>query len=261
MAQKPGRSVLYEVIKQNQTKITIGQKIKQLCSKGRKKSFYTGRKKAEEVPKQPKKAEISWPRRRRGLSVVLEKIILGRGISSKFSPIRTIMILLFIAVVLVGVKIGQNRTKTENLEGVSGSKEIESIEPGGVEESLTRETREDLISAQKVEEDKNFEEEEEAIFGPIGNHVIVIMTYGENRDLEPVKEFFAENGIKTVIENRGEYYFLLSKDYYQSPKKENSDGYRALQKIKRIGASYQAPVGYETFGSIPFQDAYGMKIR
>lgn len=259
MAQKPGRSVLYEVIKQNQTKITIGQKIKQLCSKERKKGSYTGRKKAEKVPKQPEKVKISWPRRRRGLSVVLEKIIFGRGISSKSNPIRTTMVLLFIVVVFVGIKIGQNRTKTENLEGISGSKEVESIESGGVEESLTHDIRDDLISVQKVEEDKNFEKE--AIFGPIGNHVIVIMTYGENRDLEPVKEFFAENGIKTVIENRGEYYFLLTKDYYQSPKREDSDGYRALQKIKRIGASYQAPVGYETFGSVPFQDAYGMKIR
>ncbi len=260
MAQKPGKSVLYEVIKQNQTKITIGQKIKQLCSKERKKGSYTGRKKAEKVPKQPQKVKISWPPRRRGLSVVLEKIVFGRGISFKFNPIGIIMVLLFIMVVLVGIKIGQNRTKTDNLEVISGPKEVESIESGGVEESLTRETREDLISAQKVEEDKNFEEEE-AIFGPIGNHVIVIMTYGENRDLEPVKEFFAENGIKTVIEKRGEYYFLLTKDHYQSPKRENSDGYKALQKIKRTGASYQAPVGYETFGSIPFQDAYGMKIR
>lgn len=262
MARKPGRLALYEVIKQHQSKITIGQKIKQLCSRGRKKGSYTGRKKAEKVPKEREKAKVPWPRRRRGLSVVLEKIIFGRGISSKFSPIRIIMVLLFIMVVLVGVKIGQNRTKTENLEGVSGSKEVESIEPGGVEESLTHETREDLISAQKAEEDKSFEEEEEeAIFGPIGNHVIVIMTYGDNRDLEPVKEFFAENGIKTVIEKRGEYYFLLSKGHYQSPKRENSDGYKALQKIKRIGARYQAPVGYETFGSMPFQDAYGMKIR
>ncbi|GAI03054.1 unnamed protein product, partial [marine sediment metagenome] len=215
---------------------------------------------AEKVPKQPKKAKISWPPRRRlGLSVVLEKIIFGRGISSKFNPIRAIIVLLFIMVVLAGIKIGRNRTKTENLEGVSGSKEVESIESGGVEESLPHETREDLISAKKAEEDKT--DEEEAIFGPIGNHVIVIMTYGENRDLEPVKEFFAESGIRTVIEKRGEYYFLLTKDHYQSPERENSDGYKALQKIKRIGASYQAPIGYETFGSMPFQDAYGMKIR
>ena len=259
MSRKPGKSVLYEVIKQNQTKITIGRKIKQLRSKERKKGLYSGRKKAEKATKQPGKVKVSWPRRRRGLSVVLEKIIFGRGISSKFSPIRTIMVLLFIMVVLVGIKIGQNRPKTENLKGVSGSKNVESIESAGVEELLTNDIKEDLISTEKGEEDETAEEE--AIFGPIGNHVIVIMTYGENRDLEPVKEFFAENGIKTVIEKRGEYYFLLTKDYYQSPKRENSDGYKALEKIKRIGASYQAPVGYETFGSMPFQDAYGMKIR
>jgi len=259
MVRKSGKSVLYEVIRQNQAKITIGQKIKQLCSKERKKGSYTGRKKAEKVPKEPEKVKISWPPRRRGLSVVLEKIIFSRGISSKFNPIRTIMVLLFIMVVLVGIKIGQNRTKPDNLEGVSGPKEAESVESGGVEESLTHDIREDLISAEKAEEDKTAEEE--AIFGPIGNHVIVIMTYGENRDLGPVKEFFAENGIETVIEKRGEYYFLLTKEYYQSPERKNSDGYKALQKIKRIGASYQAPIGYETFGSMPFQDAYGMKIR
>lgn len=259
MAQKSRKLVLYEVIRQNQAKISIGQKIKQLRSKERKNGSYTGRKKAEKVPKEFKNVSVPWPPRRRILSVVLEKIFFGRGISSRFNPIRIIMILLFVMVVLAGIKIGQNRMKSDVPESVSGSKELESVESGVVVESLPLETGEDLISSEKGEAEKTAEESTK--LGPVGDHVIVIMTYGENRDLEPVKEFFAENGIRTVIEKRGEYYFLLSKDYYQSPQRQNSDGYKALQKIKKIGASYQAPVGYETFGSMPFQDAYGMKIR
>lgn len=259
MAQKSRKLVLYEVIGQNQAKIPIGQKIKQLRSKERKKGSYRDRTRAEKVPKDAKNVSAAWPPRRRALRIVLDKIISGRGISSRFNPIRTIMILLIVTVVLVGIKIGQNRMKADGAEVVSGSKESGSIGPGVVEESLPLETSEDLISSEKGEVEKTAEES--MLLGPVGDHVIVIMTYGENRDLEPVKGFFAENGIPTTIEKRGEYYFLLSKGYYQSPQRQNSDGYKALQTIKKIGASYQAPVGYETFGSMPFQDAYGMKIR
>ncbi len=96
---------------------------------------------------------------------------------------------------------------------------------------------------------------------PVGDHVIVIVQYPEKQDLEPVKAYFAQNGIETVIKQSGKFYFLLTEKKYQSPKKPDSDGKRALDEIKRVGAEYEAPTGFETFGKIPFQDAYGMKLK
>ena len=54
---------------------------------------------------------------------------------------------------------------------------------------------------------------------------------------------------------------IISKDKYQNPKREGSDGFLALQRIKKVGINYKAPRDFETFGSRPFQDAYGEKIR
>jgi hypothetical protein len=96
---------------------------------------------------------------------------------------------------------------------------------------------------------------------PKGDHIIIIATYSQGRDLEPVQEHYKENGVEAEIQNRGGYYFLITKNRYSSTVRTGSDGFYALEKIKQIGAGYRSPPGYETFGSRPFQDAYGRKMR
>jgi hypothetical protein len=93
------------------------------------------------------------------------------------------------------------------------------------------------------------------------DHVIIIAVYQVKRDLEPVRDFFNANGMPTEIVHRGNWYYLQTKNRYDSPLRRGSDGYYALQQVKRIGKKYDAPTGYESFKANQFQDAYGMNIE
>jgi hypothetical protein len=95
-----------------------------------------------------------------------------------------------------------------------------------------------------------------------GDNAIVITTYTKQDDLVPVGVYFKQNGIDTEIIKQGSYYYLVTKErYYEDPKQNGTEGYKALQAIKRIGVNYKAPKGYERFSSTPFQDAYGKKLK
>ncbi|MHC4571678.1 MAG: hypothetical protein ACYS0C_06345 [Planctomycetota bacterium] len=99
--------------------------------------------------------------------------------------------------------------------------------------------------------------------GPVsstGNNRIVIQTYQLRTHLEPVKQYFAQFGIETEIKKIDVWYYLVTKNKYDNPEKQGTDGYLAKQKIIEWGAKYRAPTGYETFGTKPFHDAYGMKF-
>lgn len=95
---------------------------------------------------------------------------------------------------------------------------------------------------------------------PKGDNRIVIQSYQLRADLEPVKQYFAQFSIETEIIKIGDWYYLITKDKYENPGKPETDGYLAKKKIIELGAKYKAPVGYETFGSKPFSDAYGKKF-
>lgn len=95
----------------------------------------------------------------------------------------------------------------------------------------------------------------------IRDHVLVIATYMRSEDLEPVRDYFGQNGVATEILKRGSYYYLVTKARYPNPRKPGSEGAVALEKIKQIGAKYKAPKGFERFDNTPFQDAYGMKLK
>jgi hypothetical protein len=94
-----------------------------------------------------------------------------------------------------------------------------------------------------------------------GDHVIVIVAYTKQEDLAPVAAYFKQNGIETEILRQGSYYLLTTKERFENPEKAGTDGYRMKQTIKRVGANYKAPGGYEKFSSTPFQDVYGKKVK
>ena len=94
-----------------------------------------------------------------------------------------------------------------------------------------------------------------------GNNRIVIQTYQARADLEPVKTHFARFGIETEIRKIGDTYYLVSKNKYENPNKEGTDGYIAKQKIIEVGALYRAPQGYEPFGVKSFETAFGKKFE
>jgi len=93
-----------------------------------------------------------------------------------------------------------------------------------------------------------------------GNNRIVIQTYQVRAHLEPVKQYFARFGIGTEIRRIDNWYYLVTENRYDNPEKPGTDSYLAKQKIIQLGAEYKAPAGYETFGSSPFHDAYGMRF-
>jgi len=93
-----------------------------------------------------------------------------------------------------------------------------------------------------------------------GDNNIVIVQYPRRADLEPVKSFFGSMGIETEIIKDDNVYFLRTRQKYENPNRKGTNGYYALEKIKKAGAEYKAPQGYETFGTKPFQDAYGKRF-
>jgi len=94
-----------------------------------------------------------------------------------------------------------------------------------------------------------------------GDHLIVIAAYTKQEDLIPVGAYFRQNGIETEVLRQGSYYLLVTKERFENPEKAGTDGYKMKQTIKRIGANYKAPSGYEKFSGTPFQDVYGKKVK
>jgi len=228
MARNSRRTVLYEVIKKSGKKTGSGGVqlfLQKLAKKLRNKRFSD--KTASEMPNETLAAmaqKLHKPqhsKRRHKLPVVMALVALA-----------------LIATVFVVFKPDptsqNNRVVEENIDKTT------SLAP----QKVTAQTPPALIPATSA-----------------GDHVIVIVQYRQKGDLEPVMNYFTVNGIATEIEKRGSYYFLVTKDKFQNPQKQGTDGYLAKNKIKEIGTKYKAPPGFETFGSVPFQDAYGMKLK
>jgi len=95
---------------------------------------------------------------------------------------------------------------------------------------------------------------------PGANNRIVIQMYQVRAHLEPVKQYFDNLGIQTEILQEGSWYYLVTKNKYDSPDKPGTPGYAAKLKIVEIGARYKAPAGYETFAPRLFSDAFGKKF-
>ncbi len=99
--------------------------------------------------------------------------------------------------------------------------------------------------------------------GPVstGKNRIVLKIYQVRSHLEPVKEYFDKMGVATEILEKGSWFYLVTKNKYDNPERQGTDGFVAKQKIIELGTSYKAPVGFETFGPKPFSDAFGMKFE
>ncbi len=94
-----------------------------------------------------------------------------------------------------------------------------------------------------------------------GSNRIVIQTYGNAKQLMPVQQYFAANGIITEMRRLGNAYLLVTSDKYENPANRGTDGFRARERIVELGALYKPPgPEYESFGPRPFHDAYGMKF-
>lgn len=95
-----------------------------------------------------------------------------------------------------------------------------------------------------------------------GSNVIVITRYMVKNDLVPVQNYFKKHGIDLEITQNGKNYLLITtKRYTGGFARVGSEAYNDLKTIKKVGAGYKAPPEFEPFGSKPFQDVYGMKLK
>ncbi len=250
MSKDLRRTVLYEVIQRKYGKLPVSKKLGRSYSAESQGSGPPEETADASSAKQEKGSIKVWP-----VSQTFGPLARKRGLSIRY-PIAGLLALAVVLGVLGAFKLSQ----------LYGPKEKQLPTPevragGNYADSP-------MLSRQKVSTDLAATDEESApgaagedLPRPAGDHVIVIATYKRGEDLVPVKEYFDKNGIETQIQERGDYYFLVTKDKLQSPRRAGTNGYYALQRIKQVGADYKAPQGYESFAPNLFQDAYGMKIR
>ncbi|MFQ6035354.1 MAG: hypothetical protein ACE5NM_05835 [Sedimentisphaerales bacterium] len=156
-----------------------------------------------------------------------------------------------ILLILVAFRLGQINQKAAN--SPAKMQKTSQINSSGRDTANAMQT---LTSSEKIL--PGTEKAEPA--KPTGNNRIVIQTYQLRTHLEPVRQYFAQWGIETEIRRIGDMYYLVTRNKYENPNRPGTNGYRARQIIVELGAKYQAPPGYETFGPKPFYDAYGMKF-
>jgi hypothetical protein len=260
MAKNTGRMALYEAIRKSQKSLTPGGKAHQGAKKPKKGFFFRTR--SEKLMAQAE-ARSQWPPREMARPVRRPK---RWRVSSKTLFFG---VLILAIVVLAGIKFGsdfvgrvpdhQGVPMPDGDEVTDADRNFQAFQSGSLEN-----TDEGEMEGQDDLAGRSDSESEALLEGPGGNNVIVIVTIDTKRQteiLKPVQMHFAAHGIETVIEKRGSFYFLYTKEKFQHPKRQGTDGYNALRKIKEVGLLYKAPTPESNFGIRPFQDAYGMKIR
>jgi len=112
-----------------------------------------------------------------------------------------------------------------------------------------------------------------------GKNMIVLARHPREEELKPVLAYFRDHGIETGIVTyealrswfadkgldarrlpQGDGYMLATRNFYQNPDRQGTDGYEVMQRIIELGRGYRAPPGRESFAPNYFSDAYGMKV-
>lgn len=254
MARNRGKKALYEVMSKARQKPGYGKSLEPMPPKsaGENRSE-TERKSAIGMPK----GKVQWSRKPR-----LVQYNNGRIEFSMPYQVAIALGLALILIILASYRLGQFSYRPQ---------EPSPPQPSGLMRSVEQESRTERaamdISSPSPAANENVPSQTERIepnVEPIestGNNVIVLVEYHSPADLGPVQAHFEEHGIATEIRMRNGRYFLQTINKYDNPDKPGTDGYQVKQKIIEIGKKYKAPLGYETFATHYFSDAYGMKVE
>ena len=253
MAKEFKRTVLYEVIKRKYGKFPAGKKLAPPCSVESVQAAAIKPKSEAGSSQQEDEAAQG-----RGPQITITPFVRRRG-SLISLPIAGLLVVVIVAAFFSAFRLGQFYGPKERL--LSDPEVVTEDIPIDREAISLRQLPAEQPVAPKDSAPPQAGAAKEQLAQPTGDHVIVIATYKQGDDLVPVKEYFGKNGIVTQIQERSGYFFLVTENNFQNPNRESTDGYFALQKIKKVGAKYKAPAGYETFAPNYFQDAYPMKIR
>lgn len=241
MARYRKKKVLYELISKTKRRAGFGREAEKLRPEDSAKDEATAPKSAVEMPDWVSK----W---RRKPSIV--QFIAGRIELSIPYPLAVAIVLGFVFLVLVAYRIGEYSDRAEQEPTPKSPKMV-----GGDEGTTPLPTGKETDSTPSGPTRPGVTPKAQ------GDHRIVIQQFERSRDLEEVQRYFRGYDIETVIERRGDQYFLLTIDTYENPKRAGTDGAAALRIIKQIGTGYKAPQGYESFARRLFSDAYGERIK
>lgn len=254
MARNTRHIALYELI--NKTRFKNSQQ-KVLEKIGVVKEPAEPKGKTEAVPQaqakpsktetaRPARPEFVWSSRPRTLRLYPDRIELCLT-----WQVAAITLLAFFATLLILFRLGQIYAikKTQETKAVKPAVPVqalmpEKVIPAAVETSVTAQRPPKMVE-------------------PMGDNVIVIASYNLSSHLEPVKRYFAQFGIATEIIKKGSRYLLVTQNRFDNVDKSGADGYAMKRKIMSVGANYKPPAGsgFESFGTKPFQDVYGMKVN
>jgi hypothetical protein len=253
MARNVRHIALYELI--NKTRFKNAQQ-KALDRVGVVKEPVKPEEKTEAVPQvqaepaktetaRPSKPEFVWSGRPKTLRLYPDRIELCLT-----WQVAAITLLAFFATLLILFRLGQiySIKKTQETKAVKSAVPLQAVMPKKIIPAAVETSAATQNTPKMVE--------------PMGENVIVITSYNLGSHLEPVKQYFAQFGIATEIIKRSSRYLLVTQNRFDDIDKSGTDGYAMKRKIMSVGANYKPPAGsgFESFGTKPFQDIYGMKI-
>lgn len=185
----------------------------------------------------------------------------------KIIILASLAILLIFVLIFVTFKLGQQvepkKTQTATLKPVATNKYSDTVPektPLFTIKKVEKTKKKPVFSSSDAPAVNKITTPKENFAG--ADNVICVTRYMVKRDLEPVLTYFDEQGIKLEIIKKSNNYLLVSKKRYTGGfTRIGTEASNDLKKIKRIGANYKATEEFEPFGSKPFQDAYGMKLK
>jgi len=194
-----------------------------------------------------------WPRRPRFVQFNAGRLEL----SVPYAVVITAC-LLVVLFILIGFRLGQAGGRAKEKSAAAAVEPVKKADPQATDLATAVSVKPETVQAEKTGR-KSRPKMVEPI--PSGDHIIVLVQYPTRADLVPVRQYYADNGIETEIIFENGWYFLVTKNRYRNPNREDTDGYRVKQRIIKLGSKYKAPTGHETFAPNLFRDAYGKKVK
>ena len=234
----------------------MGSRLKDTSAKQLKPPLSTQGESSADSAGQLQKPAFVWSRKPK-----LVQINAGRVDVSVPYQVVIAVVLGLVVLILFAFRLGQQQGKAQQVSRHLPKQELKEAKPDIPTPALLRQKPENVTDKQQGSLDIPAGIEKIKMVELRRNHRIVIQQYHVRADLVPVQGFFAENGLDTEIQQRGNRYFLVTKGLFENPQRRGTDGYEMRQRIIRLGAAYRAPEEYETFARHLFSDAYGERVR
>jgi hypothetical protein len=273
---------LYEAIRQGQMKIADGLKNGQMRSDGTRQGTQKVRPIDYKGPEPGQNALLGSEERPLRAAKPSKALMVGLGIAAQ---VLILGLGIWLGVLFVGGSDDQPPVSQESTPA-AGSENDGHLFAGSPSDS--DDDNEEVATAAKTEETKpksgflwmkpkDEKEQEKAAEAKketvekqptvvsSGSNVIVIQSIspGRENELKPLQSFFQKKGIATrIIADQSDYSLLVTKaGFKKNPGIKGTDGYVLYNRIMQLGLSFVDETGITDFGTRPFQDIYGKKLK